>query len=104
MKIFMTLGKALTLVFWGVVLANLLQPFTQPFALLINVAGVVILLIHLLELWFFRKRITAGEKPIWARLQVILFGVFQLFGLPAEHADSAPQDHEHAAQKEPENA
>lgn len=85
-KIFLVLGKCLTALFWGVVLANLLQPFAQPFALLLNGAGAFILLIHALELWFFNARLSACPKPALQRVQVMLFGVFQLLGLPAEQA------------------
>ena len=97
MKTFLTLGKVLTALFWGVVLANLLQPFAQPFALLLNGAGAFILLIHGLELWFFDKRIAACSKPTQERVQVMLFGVFQLLGLPTAQATVA-------AEAEPEQA
>ncbi|WP_394238893.1 DUF1145 domain-containing protein [Pseudomonas anguilliseptica] len=102
MKTFLTLGKVLTALFWGVVLANLLQPFAQPFALLLNGAGAFILLIHALELWFFGKRIAACPKPVQERVQVMLFGVFQLLGLPAEQA--AVAEPEQMLQMEAENA
>lgn len=86
MKTFLNVGKVLTALFWGVVLANLLQPFAQPFALLLYIAGASILLIHGLELWVFGARIGACEKPAQARFQVMLFGIFHLLGL---HADVA---------------
>lgn len=100
MKVFLTLGKVLTALFWGVVLANLLQPFAQPFAQLLNGAGAFILLIHALELWFFSKRIAACPKPAHERVHVMLFGVFQLLGLPAEPV----AEPEPAQQMEAENA
>ena len=100
MKVFLTLGKVLTALFWGVVLANLLQPFAQPFALLLHGAGAFILLIHALELWFFSKRIAACPKPAHERVHVMLFGVFQLLGLPAEPV----AEPEPAQQMEAENA
>ena len=103
MKIFLVLGKCLTALFWGVVLANLLQPFAQPFALLLNGAGAFIVLTHALELWFFNARLSACPKPAQQRVQVMLFGIFQLLGLPAEQAaaDAEPQE---ALQLEAENA
>jgi len=107
MKTFLTLGKVLTALFWGVVLANLLQPFAQPFALLLNGAGAFILLIHALELWFFDKRIAACPKPALERVQVMLFGIFQLLGLPAEQAAVAAvaeSEPEQTLQMEAENA
>lgn len=86
MKILLMLGKGLTALFWLVVVANLLQPFAQPFALLLHAAGGFILLIHVLELIFFNARIAACPKPARVRSQVMLFGIFQLLGLPAEQA------------------
>ncbi|MFZ3155755.1 DUF1145 domain-containing protein, partial [Pseudomonas sp.] len=105
MKTFLMLGKVLTALFWGVVLANLLQPFAQPFALLLNAAGAFILLIHALELWFFDRRIAACSKPAQERVQVMLFGVFQLLGLPTGQAAAAGVgEPEQALQMEAENA
>lgn len=104
-KTFLMLGKVLTALFWGVVFANLLQPFAQPFALLLNGAGAFILLIHALELWFFNTRIAACPKPAQERAQVMLFGVFQLLGLPAEQAGvAASAEPEQALPMEAENA
>ncbi|SFI67375.1 putative membrane protein [Pseudomonas guineae] len=105
MKIFLTLGKGLTALFWGAVLANLLQPFAQPFALLLNGAGAFILLIHALELWFFNARIAACPKPAQERVHVMLFGIFQLLGLPAEQvAVATVAEPQEALQMEAENA
>lgn len=103
MKIFLVLGKCLTALFWGVVLANLLQPFAQPFALLLNGSGAFIVLIHALELWFFNTRLSACAKPAQQRVQVMLFGIFQLLGLPAEQA-AADAESQEALQLEAENA
>jgi putative membrane protein len=86
MKVFLILAKALTALFWCVVLANLLQPFVHPFALLLNGVAAFILLIHALELWFFNTRIAARPRPAQERVQVMLFGIFQLLGLPTEQA------------------
>lgn len=94
----------MTALFWGVVLANLLQPFAQPFAFLISSAGVTIVLIHALELWFFDKRIAACAKPAQVRAQVMLFGVFQLYALPAEQAASVAEAPQEALHMEAENA
>ena len=104
MKVFLTLGKVLTALFWGVVLANLLQPFAQPFAILLNSAGAAILLTHALELWFFAKRIAACPAPAQMRAQVMLFGVFQLYALPTEQSTSVATEPEETLQMEVENA
>jgi putative membrane protein len=83
MKKFLVLGKVLAAIFWGVVLANLLQPFAQPFALLLQLAGALLLLIHGLELWAFNKRLGACQNPAQERVQILLFGIFHLHGLSA---------------------
>lgn len=105
MKTFLNVGKVLAALFWGVVLANLLQPFAQPFALLLHIAGASVLLIHGLELWVFGARLSACAKPAQERLQVMLFGIFHLLGLPADvaqpHVAESSQDE---LQLEAENA
>jgi putative membrane protein len=83
MKRLLVLGKVLAAIFWGVVLANLLQPFAQPFTLLLQLGGALLLLIHALELWAFNKRLGACQNPGQERLQILLFGIFHLHGLPA---------------------
>jgi putative membrane protein len=104
MKTFLIVGKVLTALFWGVVLANLLQPFAQPFALLLNGAGAFILLIHALELWLFNKRIVGSAKPSQERVQVMLFGVFQVLAMPAASREQVVVQPREELQLEIENA
>ncbi|MEX5669184.1 DUF1145 domain-containing protein, partial [Pseudomonas neuropathica] len=49
MKVFWWLGKLLTLLFWLVVLVNLLVPFVYPLHVLVNMAGSLLAGLHLLE-------------------------------------------------------
>ncbi|HUE94193.1 DUF1145 domain-containing protein [Pseudomonas sp.] len=88
----LVLGKVLAAIFWGVVLANLLQPFAQPFALLLQLAGALLLLIHGLELWAFNKRLGACQSPGQERVQILLFGIFHLHGLSAAQPVAQEQD------------
>jgi putative membrane protein len=81
MRVFLRLGKLLTLLFWALLLVNQLVGFTQPFALLLQVTGGVVLLAHALELRLFKSRLHNRPKPWLDRLQVMLFGVFHLYGL-----------------------
>ncbi len=83
-------GKVMAALFWGALLANLLSPFAQPFAWLLNAAGTAILLMHGLELWLFNAHIQASARPWLARAQVALFGIFHLASLP--EVQSAPTD------------
>ncbi len=86
MKLLSLLGKAIVLVFWLVLLVNLLQPFAAPFALL-NLCGVLFLVAHLIEILVFRARLLGRPKPWSDRLQIMLFGVFHLLALrPAKSA------------------
>lgn len=103
MKKFLVLGKVLAACFWGVVLANLLQPFAQPFALLLYICGALALLIHAVELWVFDKHLAAAQKPAQERAQVLLFGIFHLLALPGLQAQPAEQGQEEL-QLETENA
>ncbi|WP_282339704.1 DUF1145 domain-containing protein [Pseudomonas sp. PS02288] len=88
MKLLSLLGKAIVLVFWLVLLVNLLQPFAAPFALLLNLCGVVFLVAHVIEILVFRARLQGCPKPWSDRLQIMLFGVFHLLALrPAKSAE-----------------
>ncbi|WP_137886723.1 DUF1145 domain-containing protein [Pseudomonas sp. 2FE] len=82
MKVFLRLGKVVAGLFWLVVLVNLLSPFAKPFDLLLYVLGGVILLAHVAELTLFNYRLQGRPQPGLDRLQVLLFGVFHLLGLP----------------------
>jgi putative membrane protein len=81
MNILLGLGKGLTALFLGVVLANLIDPFAQPFALLLNLAGALLVLIHGLELWLFSDRVSGPSRLGLERVQILLFGIFHLQGL-----------------------
>jgi putative membrane protein len=87
MKGFWGLGKFLTLLFWLVVVVNLLNPLIHPFHLLVKLAGNLLLLTHLLELVLFNGNLK-GRAHRWRdRLQILLFGVFHLQTIPeANHA------------------
>lgn len=82
MRVFLRLGKLLALLFWALVLVNLLASFAQPFGLLLHLAGALVLLMHGLELLLFKARLAQRPRPWLERLQVLLFGAFHLFGLP----------------------
>ncbi|MGH8436870.1 MAG: DUF1145 domain-containing protein [Pseudomonas sp.] len=82
MKLFLVLGKVVAALFWLVVLVDLLSPFAKPFDLLLYVAGGLMLLTHLIELSLFNYRFQDRPQPWLDRLQVLLFGVFHLLGLP----------------------
>ena len=57
MKLLLRLGKLLAMLFWVVVLVNLFKPLTNPFHLLVNLVGILLLLTHLLELVLFNASV-----------------------------------------------
>lgn len=84
MKHIMMMGKGLAALFWGVLIANLLQPFAQPFALLLNLFGLAVLAIHAAEYLLFKERLSNQPQPLLQVLQVMLFGIFHLLSLADE--------------------
>jgi putative membrane protein len=89
MKVLWRLGKFLTLLFWLVVVVNLLNPLIHPFHLLIKLAGNLLLLTHLLELILFNRNLKGRAHRRRDRLQILLFGVFHLQTIPAQAVSEA---------------
>ncbi|KAB0500019.1 DUF1145 domain-containing protein [Pseudomonas vancouverensis] len=89
MKVLWGLGKLLTLLFWLVVLANLLTPFVNPLHLLVNLAGGVLASIHLLEALLCYRSLRGRSHPWLDRLMILIFGVFHLQTIPAPVAPKA---------------
>jgi putative membrane protein len=90
MKALLGVGKLLAALFWGALLANLLDPFVQPFGLLLNIAGAFVLFIHAGELLLFRQQLQQCSRPLLQAVQVMLFGIFHLSALP-EAEEQAPE-------------
>lgn len=82
MKFILGLGKALTVVFWWVVLVNLLMPQPLPFNLLINAAGITLLGLHVLEVFFFNASLCGRSHRWFDRLQILLTGIFHVMSIP----------------------
>lgn len=82
MKVLWGLGKALTLMFWGLVLINLFKPLINPFDLLINLVGSLLLLVHVLEVLLFKSRLQGRPHPWRDRLLMLVFGFFHAHILP----------------------
>lgn len=89
MKVFWGLGKLLTLLFWLVVVVNLLIPFVHPLHLLVTVAGGALAALHLLEALFCFRSLRGRPHPWRDRLKILFFGVFHLQTLPAPTAPKA---------------
>ncbi|WP_342649494.1 DUF1145 domain-containing protein [Pseudomonas sp. REB1044] len=82
MKFILGLGKALTVVFWWVVLVNLTQPQPLPLNLLINAAGAFLLALHLLEVLMFNASLRGRSHRWFDRLQILLTGIFHVMSIP----------------------
>ncbi|WP_339529057.1 DUF1145 domain-containing protein [Pseudomonas mucidolens] len=97
MKVFWGLGKFLTLLFWVVVIVNLVRPLINPFHLLVNLVGSLLLLTHLLALLLFNASLKHRAHPWRDRLQILLVGMFHVQSLPAPAAvDDANKEANHA--------
>ena len=93
MKVFLQVGKTAVAVFWLLVLANLISPLNKPLDLLLNVLGGVILLAHVIELAIFGNRLRGQPNLNLHRVQVLLFGIFHLHGLPEVPVAAKPELH-----------
>lgn len=89
MKVFWGLGKMLTLGFWLVVLVNMVIALPNPFDLLINMAGSLLLLTHLLELVLFNGSLRGRTRPWMDRAKILLFGIFHLQTFSRPSAETA---------------
>jgi putative membrane protein len=89
MKVIWGLGKLLTLLFWLVVLVNLLMPFVNPLHQLVDLAGGALASLHLLEAVFCFRSLRGRVHPWRDRLKILFFGVFHLQTLPAPTASKA---------------
>lgn len=81
MKVFLQVGKTAVAVFWLLVLFNLVSPLNKPVDLLLNGLGALVLLAHIVELALFGNRLRGLESVNLHRVQVLLFGIFHLYGL-----------------------
>ncbi|BBT15449.1 DUF1145 domain-containing protein [Metapseudomonas otitidis] len=89
MKLFLGVGKSVALLFWLAVLANLFEPFARPFSTLLNGLALLVLGLHVLEALLYNAQLRARPHPWRDRLQLMLFGVFHLAGLPKQEASHA---------------
>jgi len=79
----------LTLLFWLVVLVNLLVPFSYPLHPLVNLAGGFLAFIHLLEVLLCNRSLKGRAHPWLDRLKIVIFGVFHLQTIPAPATSKA---------------
>lgn len=78
MKVLWGLGKGLTLLFWLVVLVNLISPLINPFHLMINLIGSLLLMTHVVELVLYNRNLKERAHPWRDRLQILVVGIFHV--------------------------
>lgn len=88
MKSLLALGKILTVVFWWVVLVNLLIPQEFPFNQLISIAGATLFALHVLEVLFFNGCLRGRSHRWFDRLQILLVGIFHIVSIPAPRQET----------------
>ncbi|GFM79731.1 membrane protein [Pseudomonas cichorii] len=88
MKLFWGLGKLVTLGFWLVVMVNLIIRAPSPFGVMIDVAGALVLLAHLLELILFNGRLRGRQHPWRDRGKILVFGIFHVLAIGRRPAES----------------
>ncbi|MCD5995845.1 DUF1145 domain-containing protein [Pseudomonas sp. CDFA 602] len=71
-------GKILMLGFWLVVLINAVFEAPSPLGVMIDMAGSIVLLTHLLELILFNGSLRGRRHPWRDRGKIVLFGIFHL--------------------------
>ncbi|MBB6341314.1 uncharacterized protein YhhL (DUF1145 family) [Pseudomonas fluvialis] len=71
-------AHALVLLFWGLVLANLLAPVSQPFAGLLQLSGVAMLVLNLLAVAIHHQLLKQHPGSWLQRLLVLPFGALRL--------------------------
>lgn len=82
-------GKAVTLFFWGAVIASLFAIFPKPITSMLGWAGVAILLVHFVEVAMFTRRF-GGQlvEPKFDKLMVLVFGIFHVLPFMLNEVES----------------
>ncbi|RMQ47032.1 hypothetical protein ALQ04_00026 [Pseudomonas cichorii] len=81
MQLFWGLGKLLTLGFWLVVVVNSIIEAPEPFGIMISIAGGLVLLAHVLELFLFNGRLRGRRHPWRDRGKILVFGIFHVLSI-----------------------
>lgn len=89
MKLFWGLGKVVTLGFWVVVLVNSVIEAPSPFGIMIDMAGSLVLLTHILELFLFNGSLRGRKHPWRDRGKILIFGIFHVQAIGRRAAESS---------------
>lgn len=80
-----------SVVFWIVWIFSLLFPRFGLLSLFINALGGLILLVHVVEIFIFWKKIDSTAQPVPNAIRVLLFGIFHARTLPEPEAQPKTQ-------------
>lgn len=75
-------AKALMLLFWWLVVLNLLSPFPRPFSPWLNLLGACVLMLHLFEVLVFNDLLRPRAHRWLDRAQILVLGMFHVQSLP----------------------
>ncbi|GFM58510.1 DUF1145 domain-containing protein [Pseudomonas capsici] len=89
MKLVWGLGKLLTLGFWLVVMVNSVIEAPGPFDVMIDMAGSLVLLTHLLELILFNGSLRGRRHPWRDRGKILIFGIFHVQAIGRRPTESS---------------
>ncbi|MED5465325.1 MAG: DUF1145 domain-containing protein [Myxococcota bacterium] len=93
MRTCIKLGKAGTLVFWGLVAFTMVRPLGPPLGQLLIMAAPLIMGIHVMEAFFFIRTFKEKVPELSAHaLQVLIFGVFHILEVREDLAPKAVRD------------
>ncbi len=93
MRTCIKLGKAATLIFWGLVVSTMVRPLGAPLGQLLLIAAPLIMGIHVMEAFFFIRNFKEKIPDLSAHaLQVLLFGVFHILEVREDLAPKVVRD------------
>ena len=73
------IGRGLTLLFWGIVIVNLISPFHFPANKYWNQIGLFIFAAHILQAYIYNARLKEyGDDPVKDTSMILVFGLLRL--------------------------
>ena len=71
-----TIPHIASAIFWTVWVVNFVVPFPWGLEPIVRIIGGIILIVHVIEIIVFWKRIDATGAPVPNALRILLFGIF----------------------------
>jgi putative membrane protein len=80
-RVILCLGRLFTVLFWILLLLSFQVSYAKPFAMLLATLGVLLIVMHAVELLLFNQRLRSLSRPWLARICGLLLGIFYLYGM-----------------------